>query len=324
MENEKDFHTNDKEFMNLVKKAKRKSTIRNIIISFIVTSVVLFGLYVLGSFVMQKKMEQVMNREFAWNSINGANIEGQGTSYNYTPISATTTTNYSKNIDGVPVPWGKKERVFTVFGTSRLLTTDGASGSGSIEDERIPIYFQGEREVEFYHPKVYYKNVYDDRRLLNEMNESTLVEFAFSFDKGYTLDEVQQIFKEHLAWYWVDTFSDEEIKDHSDQNKNKELGRTDHTTIGSSAYGFLHSNYPEADPASNFISTLKWLNSDDGDYKQAAEELYNNLAKGKSELKTEDLKIIGVVVTGTPSELKKYNELPMIKGATIGATTDKY
>ncbi|MBM6616285.1 anti sigma factor C-terminal domain-containing protein [Bacillus suaedaesalsae] len=322
MENEKDFHKNDKEFMNLVKKAKRKSILKNVIVSFIVTSLVLFGLYALGSFVMQAKINQKAQIDDAWNSLHGANIESQGTSYNYTPVSAIGTTTFVKKVAGVPVPWGKRERMFTIIGTSRLLTTDGASGSGYIEDERIPIYFQGEREVEFYHPKVYYKNVFDDRQLLNEMNESTLVEFAFSFDRGYTLDEVQQVFKEHLAWYWVDTFSDEEIKDHSDQNKNKELARTDHTTIGSSAYGFLH--YPEADTASNFISTLNWLKSDDGDYQQGAEELYRNIAKGKSELKKEDLKIIGVVVTGSPSELKKYNNQLMIKGATIGATTDKY
>ncbi|KAA0544611.1 hypothetical protein FZW96_19575 [Bacillus sp. BGMRC 2118] len=324
MENEKDFHTNDKDFMNLVKKAKRKSTMRNIIISFIVTSIVLFGLYALGSFVMQKKIEQKGQVDDAWNSIHGANIESQGTSYNYTPVSAIGTSTFFKDIAGVPVPWGKQERVFTIFGTSKRLSTDGASGSGSVGDERIPMYYLGERELEFYHPDVYYKNVFDDRPLLNEMDENTLVEFAFSLDKGYTLEEIQQVFKENVAWYWVDTFSEEKIKDHSDQNKDKEITLTDHTTIGSDAYGFPHSKHPKADPASNFLATLDWLKSGDSDYKMAAEEIYHSIAKGKSEVKKEDLHIIGVVVTGTPSELKNYNNLPMIKAATIGATTDKY
>ena len=46
--------------------------------------------------------------------------------------------------------------------------------------------------------------------------------------------------------------------------------------------------------------------------------------EGKLKLEPENLKIIGVEVTGKPSDLMKFNDESIIRGATLGATTNLY
>lgn len=324
MSKEDKFLPEDLEFENLVKKAKRKSLIKTVLISFIISLIVLTGLYLIGDSVMKIKMEKETTLDAAWNGIVGANMEEQGTNFTYSPISATAKTALIKKVDGVPIPWGYEEKVFTIFGTSRMISSDGPSGSGAIGDERIPLYYQGERVIEFYHPKVEYKKIFDDRNLLNEMDENTVVEMAFSFDKGYSLEKVEDIYKNDLEWFWIDTFNNNDIKEHNQLNQDKDYPR-DHTINGFEAIGFQYIDYPEAKPLSNFVSILEKLKTNGGSYQNKADEIYNNLTKnGKEKLDPNNLNIIGVVVTGKPSDLKKYNDNSMIRGAILGATTDRY
>lgn len=324
MNKDNEFMPKDFEFENLVKKAKTRSMIKMVLISLIISVVVLIGLYFVGDTVMKIKMEKETLLDSSWSGIRGANVEEQGTTYTYSPITATAKTKLVKKIAGVPIPWGENEKVFSIFGTSRLISTDGPSGSGNIGDERIPLYYQGERVTEFYHPEVTYKQIFDDRDLLNEMDDDKVVEMAFSFDNGYSIEEVTTMFKDHLAWYWVDTFNKEEIEEQNELNKDERFSRG-YTTSGFEAYGFQYINYPNAEPAANFISILERIKTDGGNYQAEATEIYNNITnKGKEKLTDENLKIIGIVVTGKPSELQKYTDSPIIRGAILGATIDQY
>ena len=324
MNKENEFFPKDFEFEKLVKKAKKRSMIKMVLISLVISLIVLTGLYFIGDTVMKIKMERETTLDSTWNGIIGANIEERGTTYNYSPTSATAKTKLVKTVGGVPIPWGEQEKVFTILGTSRLITTDGPSGFGSIEDERIPLYYQGERVVEFFHPKVNYKQIFDDRVLLNDIDDNSVVEMAFSFNKGYSIEEVNEVFKERLAWYWVDTFSKDDIKEYNELNEDENFSR-DYTIDGFEAYGFQYNQHPEANPASNFISIIEMVKEDGGNYQNEAEEIFNNITnQGKMKLEPQNLKIIGVVVTGKPSDLIKFSDKSMIRGATLGATTDQY
>lgn len=67
------------------------------------------------------------------------------------------------------------------------------------------------------------------------------------------------------------------------------------------------------------------VKEDGGNYQNEAEEIFNNITnQGKMELEPQNIKIIGVVVTGKPSDLIKFSDKSMICGATLGATTDQY
>ncbi|MEI5908337.1 anti sigma factor C-terminal domain-containing protein [Bacillus spongiae] len=316
MSKDNEFIPEDFEFENLVKKAKRKSTIKTVLISLVISLFVITALYVVGDWVMKVKMSKELEYDTNWTSIQGANIEEQGTSYDYTFFTAKSTRKIVKRVGNIPTPWQNEEKMFTVLGTSRIVNNGGFSATGKITDKRIPFYFEGERVIEFYHPQGTYNYLFDDRELLPKMDDNTVAELAFSFDKAYSVKEIENIFKDHAAWFWVDTYSQEDIEEHNEINQ---LTR-EHGIIGDSAFGFPVDQEPMS-----FITTLERLKADGGQYEESASEIFLNITNGnQEELIPENLDIIGVVVTGTPSELKKYQDVPIIRGAILGATTDKY
>lgn len=323
MNKENEFFPKDLEFENLVKKARKRSMIKMMLISLVISLIVVFGLYFLGNRVMVVKMEKETSLDSTWNGIMGANIEERGTLFNYSLTSATAKTTLVKVVGGVPIPWGEQEKVFTILGTSRPISTNGPSGFGYSDAERIPMYYEGERVVEFFHPQVNYKQLFDDRTLLNVIDDNTVVEMAFSFDEGYSIEEVNAVFKNQLAWYWVDTFSKDQIENDNQFNKNKDF--RDATIHGFQAYGFSYNRVAESHSASNFISILEEVKEDGGDYQEDAKRIITNITnQGEIKLEPQNLKIIGVIVTGKPSDLLNFSDLSMIRGATLGATTDLY
>lgn len=317
MSDKQDTFLEEKDFSKLVKKARRMSILRNTLISAIVCSVFLFVIYFLGSFMMNKKIERASDYETMWHQIAGANIDESTTLYEYSPFSASSTTFFIKNIHGVPMSWGSTKKVFTFWGTSKEVVTDLIAGHGYLDDERIPLYYRSERLTEFFHPNIRYEKRIDERPLLNEIADHKVVEYAFSFDKAYTLQEVENLFSDHIAWYWVDTFSESDIK-----MKNKEAFPV--TILGTEAIGFQHIPSVEGDQSLNFTHTLEWLAENRGEYQDQTKKMIENITNNKEKLTSSQLEIIGVVVTGTPKDLKKYNNLPAINAAVLGATADKY
>lgn len=321
MDSEDNIFTKDKRFEGLVRRAKWVSLLRNIIISMIVSILIIFVIYFIGSFHMQSKIEKESNDDSYWYSIYGANIEERGTVYHYSLFSAVSKTERVKNVGGIPIPWGQREKVYPIFGRTQHSFTARPSGAGKIEDERMLMYVLGQRVIEFYHPEVEYKNRFDERFVLNNMNEQTVVEFAFSFDKGYSITEVNQIFEDHLEWYWIDTFDSADIQSYSEANKES-TSSLDNTVLGEEAFGF---KYLEDISAEMFIQTLHTLQENGGEYQSAVQELVARLTdNGSIELAPENLRIVGVVVSGPAEELKQYKDIPMIEGATLGAITQRY
>lgn len=323
MNKENEFFPKDIEFEKLVKKARERSIIKMVLISFVISLIVLFGLYFIGDTMMKIKMEKETDLDRTWNDIMGANIEERGTRFNYSLTSATAKTKLVKVVGGVPIPWEEQEKVFTILGTSRFISNNDPSSLGYSDDERIPMYYEGKRVVEFFHPQVNYKQIFDDRTLLNVIDDNKVVEMAFSFDDGYSIEEVNEVFKEQLAWYWVDTFSKDDIKNDNKFNEDKNF--RDDTIYGFEVYGFPYNRSAEAYSASNFISILEKVKEDGGNYQGDAEKIITNITnQGEIKLEPQNLKIIGVIVTGKPSDLIKYSDESMIRGATLGATTDQY
>ncbi|RAZ73444.1 anti sigma factor C-terminal domain-containing protein [Planococcus halotolerans] len=312
MSENNDLFTRDNDFSKLVKKARRRSLIKNIVISLFVSLLLFAGLFWLGTFLMYKKMDKEISYDYAIQSIQGANVQNMGSLYNYTPFTASVTTETKKFISGVPVPWENHEKVFSVFGSSRNIQSNFVTGTGSIEDERIPVYFQGERVIEFYTPNGNYEFLPDDRSLLNKINENKVVEMAFSFDAAYSIEEVENRFSNQLNWYWVDTGFTE--------LQTEEL----EPIFGNNAHGFL-TNQDSVESANRFIQQIKWLQEEQGDFQEEANHFYETMTKnGQTDLEPENLEIIGVVVTGTPEELKRFNDTQMIRVAVLGVTADEY
>ena len=312
MNDKNELFPGDGDFSKLVKKARRKSLIRNIVVSVIVSSLLFIGLLWLGTFLMYKNMEKENNYDYGVESIRGANVETGGSDYNYTPFSANIVTSSTKYVAGVPVPWETREKAFSIFGLSRPVQLPSYSGSGNLDDDRMIHYFQGERLVEFYSPEFDYGFLPDERGLLEEIDNNKVVEMAFSFDASYGLEEVEDLFSDQLNWYWVDVSTDADLEE--DQQP----------VYGYNAYGFFQYR-DTLESAGIFIRQLEWLREEKGHFQPEADRIYDVMAGDDSaELEAEDLLVSGVVVTGSPEELLAYSELPMVRAAVLGATTDKY
>ncbi|WP_342527321.1 anti sigma factor C-terminal domain-containing protein [Chryseomicrobium sp. FSL W7-1435] len=323
MSKENDFFPKDLEFEGLVKKAKRRSTLKMVIISSVISAIVLVGLYSAANLVMKIKMEKETDLDSAWSEVKGANVEERGGIFHYSITSATAKTKLVKVVGGVPIPWGEREKVFSIFGSSQIVSDNGAFALGNSDDARIPMYYEGERIVEFFHPKVDYAQLLDERLLLNEIEDSRVVEMALSFDDSYSIEQINEVFEEQVAWYWVDTFSEEQIE--RDTNFNKDENFPDTTVYGFEAYGFSHNPNAENYSASEFIANLEKVKEDGGDYQEDAERIITTLTnQGEIPLEPQSLRISGVIVTGKPSELVSLLDEPIIRGATLGATTDLY
>ena len=75
-------------------------------------------------------------------------------------------------------------------------------------------------------------------------------------------------------------------------------------------------------PEKDFINAIN--EGKDNNYANDYKELFDNLSNGKGEINKEDLKIIGVVISGDTKTLKALKDKNYIRGATIGAVADKY
>lgn len=309
-----DFPLKDKDFENLVKKARRKVITRTIIIATLVSVIISYGLYVIGSYVMQQQSSKQMVEDTAWHEIHGANVHVSSTIFNYGFFTSTSETALVKKVGKVIVPWGEDKQQYTLFGTSKTISTPGAYGEANL-GEPVQLYFNGERVISFYHPSINYMNMTNDFSSLQEIDNNKLVELALSFDKPYSLDEVKKDFKnEDLSWFWIDTYGD--IKSTNEPESGP--------FTGESVYGFANSTNPENKPEEMFLRNLRRLEASK-DYGVAVKEVKKAITNQKDqEPKVNNLKVLGVVVTGSPEEMKKYEKNPKVRTASLGATVEKY
>ncbi|TKI71550.1 hypothetical protein FC756_05460 [Lysinibacillus mangiferihumi] len=310
-------------FQNLAKKAKRKSQIRMGIIAFIVCILVLSTFQFVGNIVISKTINKESAVDTMWNNIHGANITQQGTVTNYTLFSATTKTEFNKIVGDVAIPWVPIEKRYSLFGTSKRITTNGPVGSGHINDQRIPMYFNGERVIEFIHPKVNFNDIADDKEIISDIKDDKVIEVALSFDKAYSLLETQNTFGKSLSWFWVNTYEAADINDFN--QLNVDTGKNV-TISGDDVIGFSSNKTNDLDNGSAlFISNIKQL-SKEGSYKEIANRIVSNITatSNEKELSSANLEIIGVVVTGFPSEILELIESPMVRAVFLGSTVDKY
>ena len=304
--NEENLSFQDTDFSKLVKKAKRTSYIKTIVISVTVCLVLAVSLYLSGTILLQKRLDHLSEIEAAWQYVKGANIEDTGTSYLYTPFGATLISGQIKDLDGMPFPWGERQQSLSIWGPVRTTQSVQVFGQGEVNDERIPLYYKGERVIEFFHPEIEYAYLPDERDLLNKIDENKIVEFAFSFAQPITTEEAKALFADHVNWYWVDTYRKEDLEDDT-------IG-----TIGNDAFGFSEDGSVEL-----FMNQVEWLAEHGGTYKQQSNKMIKAL-KDKQGWESESLPIIGVVVTGSPNELKQYMNVPLIRTAILGVTVDRY
>ncbi|MBW4083305.1 anti-sigma factor [Paenibacillus sp. S150] len=328
----------EQNLVNILKKTKRKSMIRSIIISLTVSILTLIGIFVGASQLVDRRSSETLFSEWNFMMISSPNEYESGYKDNRGFLSGVMELNTYKIVENVPIPWHNKwinynEWWFpfttgTYGGTSNLTVEDSNMKQEGYEYYRNYNPYNGQREMAYYIPEVDYNGkILNDLSLLDRMEEEKLVEMAISFNTSYSFAEVKTMLPAGISpvWYWVDTYADRSgfnFKPYRDGNGNMSYPLPMTSSFG--VYGF--GIRPDSDQAApeDFIDLVKSGIERKDKYNSEYRRIYNDLKKDETEPEAADLRILGVVVTGTADGLKSFKNQSYVRAAVLGAVVDKY
>ena len=141
------------------------------------------------------------------------------------------------------------------------------------------------------------------------------------------------------GWYWVDTFSKEDLDELKGHYVEIEIaGEDDKTTVeeiyqkpqvlrANQVYGMkaiTNTGEYEEDPCVSFISAIESGVSNKSLYQPQFQELYDKLSDSNGEIARDNIRIIGVVVTGDADSLGLLKDADYIKASSLGIVVNKY
>jgi hypothetical protein len=302
---------------SLVKKAKRKTILRNVLTALGVSLLVLTG-SVLANSLLLNLSERNASRDISlFKQISGPNEYVAGYGSNSGLLFGTIDYETYKIIEGVPLVWKKKTYDYNILGS---FSRSSNRTPINVEDPTMQINVarsynsqNGQREMLFYLPEADYGKYLNDLPSLNEVGKDKFVEIGISFDKVYSVEEIQAMLPigVHPVWYWVET---------EHYNPRKNMNAPLWPQLAYSIYGF--GNTPNAEKT--FISNVVRGLEDKGKYYNEYKRIFDYLRKDKPQPVTTDVKINGVVVTGTVESLQTLNGKVYVKAASLGAIVSKY
>ena len=306
----------------IVKKAKRKSIIRNIAISTITLLIVGALFIVINGQVVNKAHLKAAEANRLLYKITQPNIHIGGGNFDYGNLAGSYTYHKYKKIEDRIIPWGQETRTFNLVGhnKSALAVYDEVRVGETEEEYQLYNTTNGQRMMQFYHPWFEYTTIQNDLDLIQNAPNDAVMEVAISFDQSYSVNEVQEFFnlKNKITWYWVNDYNQ------SDKEQLKGLHESGSST--SHVYGFnattlkVEGDGEEivAQNEEDFLVTLEELKRT-GNYDFIIDRLIENVNQNKKEGI-----ILGVVVTGTKEELLKLKEEKHIRTISLGAVSREY
>ncbi|EPC8422584.1 hypothetical protein COM04_28290 [Bacillus wiedmannii] len=293
----------DTSLKDALKKAKRKQLLKNIITSIIVVMVLIPIIYKVGNYFAAKSSTKLHERLFLHNAIAEPNvhIDSQVTS-NSSMFGGNIVSNRSKNINGYLVRWNTLTSSYDWF-RSNIDYNELIPGSywSNSSTESYNYDKQTKNKVAtFYNPaiKKYHDGVKNELSAVSTM-DNYVAEVAISFDKAYTLKEIQKKLPDTLNIVWLYMVSP--IKDES------------RGPSGMPVYGFNPEKSPE-EAYKRFFDSLKQFDDDGYD-----EDIQKFLKSNKNK-PFDQVKILGVMLTGRTENFKALENQDFIRGASVGVT----
>lgn len=291
----------DTSLKDALKKAKRKQLLKIIITSIIVVPILLLIFYKIGNYFAAKSSTRLHEQLFLHNEIAEPNIQSNSqVTRNSSMFGGNIVTNRSKNINGYLVQW------------STLTSSYDWLRVNIDHNELIPGFYWSDTEfyeydkqtkkkvATFYHPSIkkYYDGVQNELGGISQM-DNHVAEVAISFDRPYTLQEIQTKIPDNLNIVWL--YMTSKIVDESKG------------PMGMPVYGFDPSDSPKK-AYDSFIDALKKYDTDGSD------ETIQKFLKSSKNKQFDEVKILGVMLTGQTKNFKALENQDFIRGASVGAT----
>ncbi|MED3395428.1 anti sigma factor C-terminal domain-containing protein [Bacillus wiedmannii] len=318
-----DFDIDSSKVSTMLNKAKRRQLLKIIVISIVLFIVLFFG-FIIGISQLNNRAYLAMDRDVNMirqitrpNTERGVAITSNGL------FKSTVEYKTYKVIEGKPVKWEDEVYEYKVWNTFRQLSNVNPLAIANnvvMGNERInkasELYNNQtlEREMQFYLPFASYNSYINDIEKIKD--EKKVAELAISFEKPYKVSELKDMLPEgvHPVWYWVDTYYDKNSY-HID----------DMTESAYNVYGFKakqgdieFGNGTEKD----FLVAIQNGLEQKGKFYEEYKRIYDYLKGKKAKPSEQDVKVIGVVVTGTAADLQKLNGQNYVKAAVLGATAE--
>ncbi|MEO4053913.1 sigma factor regulator N-terminal domain-containing protein [Solibacillus sp. CAU 1738] len=287
----------DSSIKTALKKAKLKQLLKTVIISFIVVIILLPIFYKTGNYFAAKSSSKLHEALFLHNAVAAPNIQinSQVTS-NSSMFGGNIITNRSKNINGYLVQWSTLTSSYDWLGR-KIDFNELIPGFYWTDNEFYEYDKQTKNKVAtFYHPSIqeYYADIPNDLVAISQM-DNYVAEVAISFDQPYTWKEIEEKIPDNLNIVWL--FMTSNIA-------NESKGPS-----GVQVYGFDPSDSPK-DAYKYFIDSLEKY-----DNETTREFLSVNKKK-----QFDEVKILGVMLTGQTKNFKALENQAFIRGASVGAT----
>ena len=303
----------------ILKEAKGKSYARIILIS------LSMALYILGLIYLEKLqltpylLNNKISEAESYYSVFGANIHLGMWDEEYRFIGSSATAPKYKMIDGKPVSLGE----VTVPG--KLNVNDFSLNSNwPTNDTKDVFTYDGIRKLQFYHPAITYEAYKNDFRLVADIPEYKKVEMAISFDKPYTLQEVQNMLPKNVKfqWAWVDSYDETTL-----QGMKAADGIPSMVVSEEHAAGFhLYDEVGEVieDPKEKFVENLEVALRKKSNFYNDIKAVENSLKQGNKEINLDQIMIIGATITGNPEDILSIQNEEYSKAAVLGAVVDSF
>lgn len=302
--NELDSIFDEKSLHRTLKKAKYKAILRTVFISVLVVSFVI-GLFVKGNnYFIASKGDKITDRIITENLVMmSPNTYTNTDTISIGVLKGTIKSEVFKVIEDKVIPWGAEEITYDLLGN---FNASFSTHSTIVNDTTMYHIPNGQREMLFYVPEYKYKLYANDFDMIKKYPNNKYMEMAISFNKNYTLKEVQKMLptSAHQRWYWVDNYAKSTIYRGGPENGRWLLG----ISKPSPQLG-AQLTTTKIKTEADFLNELK--KTDPGESKNLKNRQKNGL-------------IIGVVITGTKEELLALRNEPYVKAASLGAVVDKY
>ncbi|MBJ8111527.1 anti-sigma factor [Bacillus wiedmannii] len=184
------------------------------------------------------------------------------------------------------------------------------------------------KKVSFVHPKIKEeaslkessKKFWDT---LGKIHEGTVAEVAISFDKVYTLQEVESILYSAFeaqemppipVWYALDTGQERINEENFLLHSGEIIGFREHINLPEDETKKLHTKEDEVIEMMRILS----INKETVSKTTWIPEKVLNLDKRYQYVKDNGVKVYGMVITGPSKELLKLQNSPHVRYATLG------
>lgn len=326
-------------FDKVIKKAKLFSIIRSVITSILVFTIVSFVGLVFNATTLNKlgndKQIELENyyRIAHPNSYVGNNQMDDGlltgefdyVTYRFLGDKPVFDGNNKESYSYIPLING-------LYGDISGLLYEASSDSEQSLYEAKRYNKVGKNIMQFYHPDVKYAKYKDDLAMINKIGEDRVMEISLSFDKAYTIDEVKSMIQKNITlnWYWVDTYTHNQVAEfssHTEKTKNEKQITPNIILYEDSVYGIKAVDDQGKNitaPEKDFIDTISSGETIKGSHQQLYETLFSKLSKDKIKITRDDIKILGVVVSGDKDSLMLLKNKSFIMASSLGAVGDKY